>query len=294
MKTAITQNISWQLLIYDRSELWCKVTKFMCGFEDPTYLVVYMFWTKLVLVELGPYISIAILNTALVTCQCQAGPPSHHRAGPHRPKVVPSSPTECGSHEKGGEHDDHPLRDRHPLHHLPEHKARPGCVWGLQLLWTPRVTFSMTIWVLIVSSEVPQSAGKILLLSSRRCPGWLTSLSQSTPPLTSWCTSSGAPSSGRRSARRRGNSFSSLRQCFLTWGTQMKSRVSLDIKVNYNLISAPSVRWRTSCQSAIVRRQTRERSSQTQTQDVRGVICNDSHSWRKFYYLPHFVNVYTV
>ena len=142
MKTAITQNISWQLLIYDRSELYCKVTKFMCGFEDPTYLVVYMFWTKLVLVELGPYISIAILNTALVSYQCQAGPATHQRAGPHRPKVVPSSPTECGSHEKGGEHDDHPLRDRHPLHHLPEHKARPGCVWGLQLLWTPRVTFS--------------------------------------------------------------------------------------------------------------------------------------------------------
>ena len=35
--------------------------------KDPTYLVVYMFWTKLILVELGPYITIAILNTALVT-----------------------------------------------------------------------------------------------------------------------------------------------------------------------------------------------------------------------------------
>ena len=35
-------------------------------YQNSTYLVVYMFWTKLILVELGPYISIAFLNNALV------------------------------------------------------------------------------------------------------------------------------------------------------------------------------------------------------------------------------------
>ena len=34
--------------------------------QDPTYLVVYMFWMKIILVELGPYTSIAALNTALI------------------------------------------------------------------------------------------------------------------------------------------------------------------------------------------------------------------------------------
>ena len=34
--------------------------------QHPTYLVVYMFWMKMILVELAPYISIAVLNIALI------------------------------------------------------------------------------------------------------------------------------------------------------------------------------------------------------------------------------------
>ena len=34
--------------------------------QHPTYLVVYMFWMKILLVELAPYIAIAVLNLALI------------------------------------------------------------------------------------------------------------------------------------------------------------------------------------------------------------------------------------
>ena len=34
--------------------------------QDPAYLVVYMFWMKLILVEMGPYIAIAALNIAVI------------------------------------------------------------------------------------------------------------------------------------------------------------------------------------------------------------------------------------
>jgi hypothetical protein len=34
--------------------------------QDPAYLVVYMFWMKLILVEMGPYIAITALNIAVI------------------------------------------------------------------------------------------------------------------------------------------------------------------------------------------------------------------------------------
>ena len=60
--------------------------------KDPTYLVVYMFWTKLILVELGPYITIAILNTALVTFIKDWVTKVTNLAGSNGKKILPSSP----------------------------------------------------------------------------------------------------------------------------------------------------------------------------------------------------------
>ena len=46
---------------------WGKaITTIIIIAQDPTYLVIYMFWMKIILVELGPYISISGLNTALI------------------------------------------------------------------------------------------------------------------------------------------------------------------------------------------------------------------------------------
>jgi hypothetical protein len=40
-------------------------TVFFCG-QNPTYMTVYILWLKLVLVELLPYILIALLNTVII------------------------------------------------------------------------------------------------------------------------------------------------------------------------------------------------------------------------------------
>ena len=50
--------------------------------KDKTYLLVYMFWMKLILVELFPFICLSVLNTSLIliTKRSSRAQPRSHQA----------------------------------------------------------------------------------------------------------------------------------------------------------------------------------------------------------------------